>query len=429
MLVILDKESKMGKNNNTSNKDPLINMLNAATKNDLIELVKELIGNDISIRRVCIDNLKGKVTVSSSIHDSAESSAALTLWYELELELSELDEYGGGDYSTEEDVGEGLYQLYEKLTEITLTEEDRDELLDEVFSYIKSGNAGMDDILYDITYATCKNDDDLRELAERFEDLKQDWPIGHARRIYRKIGDHKKYLELRSLKMCYGLDYYDLVSFYWENGEKKKAIDTALKGMKLAEGRMDELRMFLAERAKEAGDRETYLDYNFSQKTDRLTLSSYKEFEKECRKDEWEKYEPKLVDMLKKNFNIQAVKIYLYREEHEKALQYYKTPFRSTYYYPGQSEVFSVAKELEVRYPTQILEFYKSSIGNLNISTSRKNYSQNAVAVARVRRVLVDVMKKPDEWKKYALPIKLNNIKRPAFQDEFARVIPEWNSL
>jgi hypothetical protein len=38
-------------------------------------------------------------------------------------------------------------------------------------------------------------------------------------------------------------------------------------------------------------------------------------------------------------------------------------------------------------------------------------------------------MKKPDEWKKFALPIKLNNTNRPAFQDEFARVIPDWKSL
>lgn len=417
----------MEKNTDTLHSDPLISMLHAATKDDLIGLVKELIGHDLSVRRICIDHLKRTVTVSSSIQTSAESSAALTLWYEIEPELSELDEYGGGDYRAEEDVGDGLYQLYEKLKEITLTEEDRDELLTDVLSYIKSGNAGMDDSLYDITYATCKNDNQLRELAERFEALKQEWPIDHARRIYRKIGDHKKYLELRSRKMRYGLDYYDLVSFYWEIGEKKKALATAQKGMKLAEGRMDELRMFLAERAKEVGNRDTYLEYYFSQKTHPLTVSSYQEFEEECRQEEWEEYEPKLVEMLKKNFTIQAVKIHMHRQEYETALQYFKEPPRMTYY--GSYEVFSVAKELEVRYPQQILEFYKSSLGNLNVSTSRKIYSQNAVAVARVRRVLVDVMKKPDEWKKFALPIKLHNANRPAFQDEFAKVIPDWKSL
>ena len=34
----------------------------------------------------------------------------------------------------------------------------------------------------------------------------------------------------------------------------------------------------------------------------------------------------------------------------------------------------------------------------VHFSTTRKIYSENAVAVARVRRVFVDVMKKTDEW-------------------------------
>jgi hypothetical protein len=189
---------------------------------------------------------------------------------------------------------------------------------------------------------------------------------------------------------------------------------------------MDELKIFLGERAKEAGDRDTYLEYYFSQKTDSLTLSSYKEIKIECKKEEWKKYEPKLLKIMKKNFNIQAVKIHLYRQEYEAALQYFKKDRRYSYYSYG---VFSVAEELETRYPEEILKFYELSVGNLNISATRKIYSENAVAVARVRRVLVDVMKKTDKWKKYALRIKTNNAKRPAFQDEFAGVIPDWKSL
>ena len=415
------------KNKNTKNEDPLISMLNAASKDDLIELIEALMGNDLSIRRICVNHLKEKVIVSSSVTADADASVALTLWHEVEPELSELDEYGGGDYKLMEDVGEGLYELYKKLKEVTLTDEDRYELLNEVMSYIESGNAGMDDSLYDIAYALCKNDESLKELAERFENLKRDWPIENARGIYRRIGEHKKYLELRLLEMKYGMDYYDLASYYWEIGEKSKAVDTAQKGMKFGQGRMDELKIFLAERAKEAGDRDTYLKYYFSQKTDSLTLSSYKEIKKECKKEEWEKYEPKLLKIMKKNFNIQAVKIHLYRQEYEAALQYFKKDRRLSYY--GSHEVFSVAEELENRYPEQILRFYKLFVGNLNTSATRKTYSENAVAVARVRRVIVDVMKKTDKWKKYALPIKLNNDRRPAFQDEFERVIPDWKGL
>jgi len=411
------------------NDDPLKSMLKAATRADLIALLLEIAGENLTIRRHCIDYLKGTVKIDLSTHRSAESSAALTLWYEVEPELSELDEYGGADYDTIDAVDEVLHQLMEVLEELTLDEEDREDLLDEVISYIKSGNAGMDDNLYDIAYATCKNDGDLRELAKRFENLDQHWPLEHARQIYRKIGDRKQYLELRNKRLHYGMDYYDLVAFYWENGEKIKAVETARKGMELAEGRMDELRMFLADRAKEDGDREAYLEYIFAQRTDYLTLSSYKELEKECRKGEWEKYEGKIIDLLEKNFNIQAVKIYMYRKEYEMALRYFKPPFRSTYHIFGESELFSISKRLEVLFPEEILAFYRSSVGNLNVSASRKSYAQNALGIMRVRRILVEVMKRPEEWKAYALKIKSNNAKRPAFQEEFARVIPDWDSI
>lgn len=421
--------SKINHMTRMGNDDPLKSMLKAATREDLIELLLKIAGDNLTMRRHCIDYLKETVKVDPSIHRSAESSAALALWYEVEPELSELDEYGGADYDTIDAVDEGLHQLTEVLEELTLDEQDKEDLLDEVISFIKSGNAGMDDSLYDIAYASCKNDGDLRELAKRFENLDQHWPIEHARRIYRRIGDNKQYLKLRNKHLRYGMDYYDLVAFYWETGEKIKAVETARKGMKLAEGRMDELRMFLADRAKEDGDREAYLDYIFAQRTDYLTLSSYKELEKECRKEEWVKYEGKIIDLLEKNFNIQAVKIHMYRKEYDMALRYFKSPFRLTYRIFGESELFSIAKRLEVLYPEEILAFYRSSVGNVNVSASRKIYAQNALAIMRVRRVLVEVMKRPEEWKTYALKIKSNNAKRRAFQEEFARVIPDWDSL
>jgi len=44
-------------------------------------------------------------------------------------------------------------------------------LLDKVSPYIRNGNAGMDDVLYDVAYAACRDDEDWRDLAERFESL------------------------------------------------------------------------------------------------------------------------------------------------------------------------------------------------------------------------------------------------------------------
>ncbi|GAX61574.1 hypothetical protein SCALIN_C25_0021 [Candidatus Scalindua japonica] len=411
------------------NKEPLAELLNFAEKDDLVKLVLGLAARDNSIRRECLDTLKETVKVSNVLKEGAASSALLSLWRELEPELAELDEYGGGDHGQEDDVSEYLSELCDKLDETTLSKNDRDELLEEVLRYIQSGNAGMDDFLYDVAYATCKNDDDLRDLAERFEALKSSWPTDHARRIYRRIGDHKKFLALRALTMKYGMDYYDLATFYWETGEKDKALDIAIKGMKSGEGRMDELRLFLAERAKESGDRNAYLDYLFLQKTDRLALSSYKEFKKECSDKEWKEYEPRIVDLLEKSDNVQSLKIYMHRKEYEKAIQCFIKISNHSYYRYMDSDILQIASRLENRYPEEILTFHKSSTGNLNSSTSRKDYRFKAEAVKRVRHILVDVMKKPADWRKYVLPIKMNNMGRPAFQEEFAKVIPEWKEL
>lgn len=68
---------------------------------------------------------------------------------------------------------------------------------------------------------------ELRYLAESLEAMHDDWQTRNARNIYRQIGEHDKYLELRLRRMEVGADYYDLATFYWETGEKEKSIQIA----------------------------------------------------------------------------------------------------------------------------------------------------------------------------------------------------------
>ena len=158
----------------------------------------------------------------------------------------------------------------------------RRELLNNVLPYIDSGNAGLDDDLYAVAYAACYDNHDLRMLAEAFEAMQGEWKIDHARCIYRKIGDRDKYLELRNRKMVYGGDYHDLASFYWKAGEKQQAMQVAEEGLRKGQGRMEELRQFVAQQAKDAGNRDRYLELQFSQTVDHLTCEKYKTFRKLC---------------------------------------------------------------------------------------------------------------------------------------------------
>jgi hypothetical protein len=80
-----------------------------------------------------------------------------------------------------------------------------------------------------------------------------------SRKIYRKLGDREKYLELRHKKLKYGDDYHDLAPFYWDEGSRKEAIAIATEGMKNDQGRMDGVQTFLSDRALEEDNREQYL--------------------------------------------------------------------------------------------------------------------------------------------------------------------------
>ena len=286
----------------------------------------------------------------------------------------------------------------------------------------------MDDAIYDVAYAACYDNEDLRDLAERFEAIGREWPIDHARRIYRDIGDHEKYLELRLLKMKYGGDYHDLATFYWGTGNRDKAIDIGKKGIKKAEGRMDELRSFMAERAIEADDRPGYLELQFAQATDRLTLGDYKSFKNICKKGEWLLYEPRLLKELEKAWGSERLKIHMFRKEYDEALAILtKSLYPDTLY--GESDILETAAKPEKPYPEEILKFYMTGLGNLNYSLNRKAYAQKAKVMKKVRHIYVDVMNSPDIRQKFARNVKNLNLKRPAFQEEFAKLIPGWKNL
>ena len=202
--------------------DPLRPMLEVADKKILVRLIEDLAIMSPEVRRECFDYLKTHVNLSSDQKDTSDGKSVFALWWELEPDLAELDDYGGGDYGLVDHVGELLYQLQKKLSKNNVPSEYHIDLLSEVLPYIRSSNAGMDDELYGVAYSCCYDNADLRRLAGSFEKMNKDGPINHARRIYRKIGDDEKYLELRALEMEFGADYHDLATFYSEQGKKKK---------------------------------------------------------------------------------------------------------------------------------------------------------------------------------------------------------------
>ena len=410
------------------NGDALAELLSAASPKILSKLILKLATEFPNIRRECFDFLKTQVSVSEALVKRSEGEAVLALWFELAPDLEELDMYGGGDSATENQVAELLDQIRERLESQKVDADSRQEILEVTLPFIKSGNAGMDDMLYDIAYATCYDDGDLRSLAQDFEAMNSEWKTAHARKIYRRLGDRDKYLELRAQRMEYGADYHDLATFYWDSGEKGKALQVAEDGLRKAKGRMDELRAFVAARAEETGDRKKYMALQFDQTIDDLTFEKYKAFKELCKVEEWCLFEPQILLQLKHAGEINRLKISMHRQEYDEALAILTRGRYPMSPWGGEYEI-QVAQKLEKRYPEEILKYYLSGLGNLDRNAERKEYTRKAKVMVKVRHMLIDVLSDEARWEKFAGKVKKDNLRRPAFQQEFAQVVPGWREL
>lgn len=278
--------------------DPLATLLETAPKTKLVDLLVRVAGTRPDVRRECLDYVNWHTALSPSRKKQSEGEKLLALWDELAPDLDELDAYGGGDYDVDIQVSSLLQEIAQALSRKKIETAYRQQLLDKVLPYIESGNAGLDDDLYDVAYAACYIDGDWQALAEAFETMSGDWKLDHARRIYRRLGNREKYLELRQRKLATGTDYFDLADFHWKAGEKQKAMEVAEAGLLRGKGRMDELRQFVAKRLKSAGNRERYLALQFDQAIDHLTCNKYKAFRKLCTAAEWKSYEAKILARL-----------------------------------------------------------------------------------------------------------------------------------
>ncbi len=147
-----------------------------------------------------------------------------------------------------------------------------------------------------------------------------------------------------------------------------------------------------------------------------------------CTSAEWKSFEPKVLGMLKNAWETDRLKICIYRREYDEALAILIKSRYPTSTWEGDYEI-KIANKLEKRYPEEILKYYLSGLGNLNRNAQRKEYTRKARVMAKGRHVLVDVLGDEQRWVRFARKVKKDNVRHPAFQQEFASAVPGWREL
>ena len=125
---------------------------------------------------------------------------------------------------------------------------------------------------------------------------------------------------------------------------------------------------------------------------------------------------------------IDQLEIFLFRKEFDKAVEVLP---KLLYPHPkyGDDRLFRMIAKLESKYPNQVVEFHRKGLGNVRAVGERAAYAGQARAALRMRHIWLDVLKTPEAWQTCAKNVKALTLKKPAFQQEFAKTIPDWKEL
>ncbi|RLF58273.1 MAG: hypothetical protein DRN37_05200, partial [Thermoplasmata archaeon] len=95
----------VSKKKRAKREDPLDQLIKSADPVTLGTLIKILAGENPEIRRECFEFLKEHVPLTPAEDAVSMGESTIALWMELEPDLWELNECGGGDHGLVDSVG------------------------------------------------------------------------------------------------------------------------------------------------------------------------------------------------------------------------------------------------------------------------------------------------------------------------------------
>ena len=167
----------------------------------------------------------------------------LGYWRNAEDIIYECNCYGG---SAREDEGyDELYAMQQLVKKYDISWELRKEIIDGMMKQFKIGNSGFDDSLVDTSLDFCKTKDEKLYLAGLLNEFGGGYYKSFAANMYLKLGKEDTFVEVRQNNLRYGADYIELADYYREKKDIDTAVSLAKEALKKAEGRLDEVYLWL----------------------------------------------------------------------------------------------------------------------------------------------------------------------------------------
>lgn len=387
----------------------------------------------------------GKDTGGVAINDKL----ALEYWRKAERLIQEFNDYGGGSEYEEDEACAYMASISELVP--TLSWKTRQKIMDGMLAQYYYGNSGFDDPLTDACFELCQERDEWLYLAGKLEAHGSSWDKRLVMNIYRIIGDDDSFLKMRNASLHHGSDYFELVQYYEEKGDKETAFSYAHKGLEKGAGGIGSLVAYLfdyyeakkdtvelekifaiceqreQERAVIAGRLFDY--YKSEDDYENAKRCLLKEFEyirnsglndyyrkiKDYLNDaDWNSVEAKLFASLKLRNTESYLHICL-----EKGMkqEVYDIIIEKSGRWGADYDYF--ADKLKKDFPEKIIEYYfKLAINLVQGGSNRKSYKQSMKYFKKAKDIYIKVLKDKPRWDAKLAEIRTHYKTRRAFIEE-----------
>ena len=440
-------------------------ILESLSSKQLRDLIEQLMLKNQDVRYLIMEWYK-EMTEMSGDSSQKETSGRLNddllmeYWGYAGYIISEFNEYGGGPEKKEEIAYYWLDKIYDLIEKGNISHDAKIAFMEDAFDEYDKYNSGFEDSLAEIFFELCQTDEEWRYLITKLEQHPSNWKNQLIMEILRnRLHDDDAYLELQTKNLEYGIDYWQMTSFYAKSGKMEKAVKTAEMGLLKGNGRLTELFEFLfdhfvrmgdivnAERmvrnALERGKDEKNMLYklfeyyslqgDYEKAKDALLRGfvyvdygdEYKEYQKiksYLENEDWNEIEPEIFrSLLDKNI-IAYLQVCMDKNMKTEILDTLMNIQKGPSPWRPLDEVDKFAAELKDEFPEKVIEYYWQK-GYSNIQGgNRKTYRVAKTYIEKVKEIYIGILHDKSVWDERFKSLKAEFKSRPAFREEISKL-------